>query len=183
MGNNIGAGKLLQAYHQMTPMAAEWILQAAQMYAEQYPQPMVTPECVQMGEDGTAGQEFDGVQMIGDVSPCGMCVIQWPSRRIAWSNNAYKQHFVDLQQRQVNVGLRIDDVLPAFTESGLESIFEQVAETGNPYHAAAFRLQLPDGKITYWDWSLATLPTAAGDSLSLLVQMHRVPSMALVAVS
>jgi hypothetical protein len=183
MGNNIGAGKLLAAYHQMSPLAAEWILQAAQMYAEQYPRPIIAPERFQMEEGGDEGQNYDGVQMVGDVSPCGMCVVQWPSRRISWSNNAYKSHFVDVTQREVNIGMRLDEIVPAFTESGLESIFEQVAETGNPYHAAAFRLALPDGQITYWDWSLTTLPTAAGDSLSLLVQMHRVPSVALVAVS
>jgi hypothetical protein len=183
MGNNIGAGKLLQAYHQMTPLAAEWILQAAQMYAEQYPRPMIAPERFQMEEGGGEGQNFDGVQMIGDVSPCGMSVIQWPSRRIAWSNGAYKQHFADLGMPGVTVGARLDDALPMFTDAGLATIFEQVAETGNPYHATGFRLPLPSGQITYWDWSLTTLPTAAGDSLCLLVQMHRVHGVALAAVS
>jgi hypothetical protein len=183
MGNNVGAGKLLEAYHRMSPLAAEWILQAAQMYAEQYPRPIIVPERLQMEEGGGEGQDYDGVQMIGDISPCGMCVVQWPSRRIAWSNNAYKQHFVDLQQRQINIGLRIDDVVPMFTESGLDAIFEQVAETGNPFNATAFRLALPDGQITHWDWSLTVLPTAAGDSMSLLVQMHRVPAAMLSVVA
>lgn len=183
MGNNVGAGKLLEAYHRMSPLAAAWMLEAAQMYAEQYPRPIIVPERLQMNEGGGEGDNFDGVQMIGDVSPCGMSVVQWPSRRIAWTNGAYKQHFVDLGLLGLNVGARLDDVLPMFTESGLETIFEQVAETGNPYHASGFCLPMPDGKDTYWDWSLTVLPTAAGDSLSLLVQMHRVHGIRLSVVA
>lgn len=183
MGNNVGVSKLLEAYHRMSPLAAQWVLEAAQMYAEQYPRPIDVPERFQMEEGGREGQNFDGIQMVGDVSPCGMSVIEWPSRRISWSNNAYKQHFIDFGLHEASVGLRVDELLPMFTESGLEMIFAQVAETGNPFHATAFPLQMPGGQVTHWDWSLTVLPTAAGDSMSLLVQMHRVHGLMLSVVA
>jgi hypothetical protein len=179
MGTNVGAGKLLEAYHCMTADAAEMLLATAQIYAERYPRPFAVEDRAQVA--GVEG--FENVEMVGDVSPCGMCVVRWSDRRITWSNNAYRQHFVDLEQRQVNIGMRIDEVVPSFTESGLEGIFVSVAETGQPFHAEAFRLMLPTGQLTYWDWSLKVLPTAAGDDLSLLVQMHRAFGVELVGAA
>lgn len=179
MGTNVGAGKLLEAYHNMSVAAAEMLLASAQIYAERYPRPFSVEDRDQV--DGA--QSYEDVEMVGDVSPCGMCVIRWKDRRITWTNNAYRQHFVDLDQRNANIGLRIDEVVPSFTEAGLEEIFVSVAETGQPFHAEAFRLQLPNGQVTYWDWSLKVLPTAAGDSLSLLVQMHRAFGLDLVGAA
>lgn len=179
MGLNAGASRLLEAYHGMSVDAAAMLMAAALMYAERYPRPLEVDERFEV--EGAPG--FDSVQAIGDVSPCGMCVIRWRDRRIIWSNNAYKQHFVDLQLRKANTGLRIDEVLPVFSESGLEAIFTSVAENGEPFHADAFRLVMPNGTVTFWDWSLSVLPTAAGDDLCLLVQMHRVPQVTLVGAA
>lgn len=173
MAINQGASKLMQAFHSMSSDAAQVLLSMAQVYAERHPQPVAPEQFLAEGANS-----FPDVQEIGEMSPAGMCVVRWSDRRITWSNNAYKAYFVDLEQRGANIGMRIDEIVPAFEESGMGAIFERVAATGEAFSASSYRVDLPMG-ATYWDWSLAVLPTAAGDDISLLIQMNRVLAVSL----
>jgi hypothetical protein len=167
MGINKGASKLIQAFHSMAPEAARILLDMAQVYAERHPRALLPERHLVEGADS-----FPSVQEIGETSPTGMCVVRWSDRRVIWSNRAYKAYFADLALRPASIGARIDEIVPGFVESGMDAIFERVAATHEAFNTSAYRVDLPAGP-TYWDWSLSVLPTAAGDEVSLLIQMNR----------
>jgi hypothetical protein len=174
MLGNDNAEELLGAYHSMDAETATRYVTIGQMLAEQFPK-LATIELVH----NTPSPELEVLKQIGELAPAGMCIVRWADRVITWSNNAYKRYFVDLEKRDVNVGVRIDEVLPEFSASGLEEIFRTVAETGVPFTASNFSIGLPNAGMTYWDWSLSALPFTQGMGNKLLIQMQRVPAAAL----
>jgi hypothetical protein len=172
MQGNIGFDAVEEAFHAMSPEAAARFIDIGQMYAERFPRPIQLTLCAPPEEL----KQLRSLATVGECSPSGMCIISWPDRRIAWSNNVYQKYFVDLEKRSANVGMRIDEALPGFVESGLEAIFEQVATTRKTFQAKNFALQLPNSGMTYWDWSLTVLPLTGGTVL--LVQSHQVAAIA-----
>jgi hypothetical protein len=168
MQGNLGFDAVEEAFHAMAPEAAARYIDIGQMYAERFPRPIKLTLCAPPEEL----KQLRSVTMVGETSPSGMSIISWPDRRIVWSNNAYQNYFVDLEKRSVNVGMRIDEALHGFAESGLEAIFEQVATTRETFQARNFQLQLPNSGTTFWDWSLTALPLTG--ATVLLVQANKV---------
>jgi hypothetical protein len=169
MLGNIGIEKVQEAFHSMSAEAAARYLNLGQMMAEQFPMPATISLCQAM-----TNPLLEALQQIGELAPAGMCIVRWSDRRVTWSNNAYRQYFVDMEKRDVNVGITIEEILPEFKASGLEEIFCRVAETGAPFQATSFPVNLPNAGITFWDWSLTPLPATAYNGYKLLIQMQRV---------
>lgn len=177
MQGNSGFDAVEEAFHAMSPEAAARFIDIGQMYAERFPRPIKLTLCAPPEEL----KQLRSLAMVGEASPSGMSIISWPDRRIAWSNNVYQQYFVDLAKRSANVGVRIDEAVPGFAESGLEAIFDQVATTRKTFQAKNFPLQLPNIGMTLWDWSLTALPLTGGTVL--LAQVHQVATTAMLAAA
>jgi hypothetical protein len=170
---NVGASRLMEAFHAMTPEAAALILSAAQMYAERHPKPLQKEHFLVEG-----ARSVDAVHEIGELSPIGVCVVRWNDRRYTYLNESYQKYFRDLGRPEAVIGARIDEIVPEFVERGMLEVFDRVAATGKPERQQAFECG-----GSYWDWSVAKLPTAAGDDVCLLVQASRVVAPALYAVN
>lgn len=174
---NVGASRLLEAFHAMAPEAAALILNAAQMYAERHPRPLRND-----GEQDDA-QSFEAVQEVGEQSPIGVCIVRWNDLRYTYVNAAYKAYFSELGRTNLPViGRKISEVVPQFVERGIMDIFSRVAETGAAFSAKRFHVDVDNNGETYWDWSVSRLPTAAGDDVCLLVQANRVYKPSLRAI-
>lgn len=175
MEQAVGMASLEEAFNTMNANAGANLVNIAQVLAERFPRRMLSPGFRMTRKP----REVEVVEMIGEVSPAGMCIVHWPTRLITWSNGVYRAYFSDLENQEVAVGARIDNVIPDFEGSELERIFKMVAATGNPFSTECFELDLPSAGKTFWNWSLTAMPGEAG----LLVQMHQVKKPALTSVA
>ena len=161
-------GKISDAVSAMTDDAAKHYLEIGQAYAELYPKPFKI-ELVKRSVNPALAM----MRVLGDMAPCGMCLVHWPSRTILWSNNVYQKVFLETFRLETSEGMRIDEIVPGFNEAGLEEIFESVATTGAPFRTEGFCLATTGGD-TYWDWSLASVPYADSGENTLMIQMQQV---------
>lgn len=168
-GATVGLKILLnEAIDAMQPTAAQSVLDLAQMLAENYPKKMGlrlvgAPKSIDM----------DVLRMFAETSPTGICIVSWPNLEVIWSNNVYKDYFVDLESREVNTGVRLADIIPGFTDVGMDEIFDGVAESGEPFRAQHYPLMLPSCGMTHWNWTLTRFPAAGDQEMKLLVQMSK----------
>lgn len=160
----------------MTDEAAIKCEQIVQMYAELYPRPM-TLKLVKPNP----GKSVDLLREFGELSPAGLCLINWDTRLIEWSNGAYKRTFLDAVGRQALPGVKVGELVPEFTEQGLDVLFDRVATTREPFIAYGYEVRV-GSVVTHWDCSLSVFPSEGGATyLFLQLQRAQAPAMAMVS--
>ncbi len=164
-----------EAYHSMTAEAAEKSLEVLQMYAALYPRELKL-ELVRPVEARKSNKQLAMLKALGELSPIGLCLVNWDTRLVEWRNNAYSRVFLSTFDKESQTGVRLGDLMPEFTSSGVEAIFEKVANTGEPFLASAFPLTLASG-LTHWNASIAALPSTEGETY-LFLQLQRVEAPA-----
>ena len=166
MQANAMMGRIEQAFHSMSDEAAIKFCEMGEMLAETYPRP-VTIELVKTKTD----RNVELLREFGELSPAGLCLINWNTRLIEWSNGAYKRTFLDAVGKQALPGVRVGELVPEFTEQGLDVLFDRVAATGEPFIGTAFPL-LVGATLTHWDCSLSLFPSTDGATY-LFLQLQR----------
>lgn len=176
MQENAGFEDVKESFFAMTPEAAAKYREIGQTLAELYPQPM-TIELVKSKPD----KNVELLREFGELSPAGLCLIDWNTRLIAWTNGAYKRVFLDAVGKESKAGVRVGDLVPEFAEQGLEALFDAVASTRQPFMASSYPLRTGT-VMTYWDCSLSAFPSTDGANyLFLQLQRVHVPAQSLAA--
>lgn len=160
-----------EAFHAMTAEAAEKCREIMQMYAELYPRPLKLA-LVRSGPRSTPNKQLAMLKKLGELSPIGLCLINWNTRMIEWRNGAYDRVFLPVADKAENEEVPIGSLVPDFTDLGIEAMFDQVARTGEPLQLSGFPLPMPAG-LTHWDASLAALPSTDGETTYLFLQIQR----------
>ncbi len=109
-------------------------------------------------------------QTVAGAAPSAMGVVSGTELRLKWANAAFSRCLDDsLRQTDVS-GMLLADVLPRYSESGLDPIFRHVASTRITFVAPEYRYEFFDRGITYWHWSLVALPAPPDMVPDLLFQ-------------
>lgn len=159
------------AFHSMTAEAAVKYCEIGQMYAELYPKP-IRLELVKPRQD----KQLSMLKAVGEVSPIGLCLINWDTRLVEWRNGAYERVFLSAIDVQAHEGVPVGSLVPEFSEQGIDKLFDEVARTGVPFLAPCFPLSMPSG-LTHWNCSLSRLPDTDGVTY-IFVQLQRVNATA-----
>ncbi len=90
-------------------------------------------------------------------APVGIAILDGGDLTARWVNGFYRQ-FLDEPYRSMDLaGVRVQEFIPRFEESGLLEIFRQAAETGTPYTDPEYPHIGFERGVTYWRWSLLPL--------------------------
>ena len=160
-----------EAFNTMTADAAIKCREIVQMYAELYPKPF-TLELVRPRLE----KHWSLLKAIGEVSPIGLCLINWDTRLIEWRNGAYERVFLNVLDVKSHEGVPVGSLVPQFAEQGIDKLFDNVARTGEPFQAPCFPISMPSG-LTHWNCSLSKLPSTDGATY-ILVQLQQVQAPA-----
>ncbi|HEX2949094.1 MAG TPA: PAS domain S-box protein [Armatimonadota bacterium] len=100
------------------------------------------------------------LQMIIDYLPSGVLMVDGDTWRAVLANAEY-QHVLEDPYRKGNiVGLRVDEFIPFFRESGIVDVFNQVVETHTPYTDPEYKIIRANGDVVYWQMTLRSLPVS-----------------------
>lgn len=174
MQGNSGFEAVEEAYHAMSPEAAEEYRVIGRHMAEQFPR-VIKMELVASLDEL---RELRSLASIGRLSPTGMFILNWTSRAIVWCNAAFARFFnainplIAVSEAEIP-GLHMEEFIPDFSGSQHEAIYAKVAATLEPFAAEQYALLLPSAGMTFWDWSLTPLPCSATGATLLLVQANR----------
>ena len=113
---------------------------------------------------------IDYTHLMMEHTPVGMALYDIPDFRLLSANNTFHKQ-VDIYLPGIFTGLLSKPLMSWLPVSWIEkivTIFENVAASGVPFHDTQFEIQMPDTRITYWDWSLHPLADDTGNILYLL---------------
>jgi PAS domain S-box-containing protein len=116
------------------------------------------------------------LQTIIDHVPAGIVFLDRTTFRVVWANQAYNQFLEPPFRTEGIVDRVLDEFIPRAAETGVRSVFQRVAETGEPYHNWEFAYDGFARGTTYWQWSL--VPVKAVDELDgLLLLVNEVTEL------